>query len=102
VRDRVSVATIDGDTVTYAHFGANNDTEYEIGSITKTVTSLLLADAIPRGAIVIKHPLDIVGREGIGRPDEMRIPRQGRNGRTPQVGKRPTPHLLTLARVQLQ
>ncbi len=49
--DRVSVATIDGDTVTYAHFGANNDTEYEIGSITKTVTSLLLADAIARGEV---------------------------------------------------
>ena len=49
--DRVSVVTIDGDTVTYAHFGANNDTEYEIGSLTKTVTSLLLADAIARGEV---------------------------------------------------
>ena len=49
--DRVSIATIDGDTVTYAHFGATNDTEYEIGSITKTVTSLLLADAIARGEV---------------------------------------------------
>jgi len=49
--DRVSVASIDGDTVTYAHFGATNDTEYEIGSITKTVTSLLLADAIARGEV---------------------------------------------------
>jgi len=49
--DRVSVAVIDGDTVTYAHFGADNDTEYEIGSITKTVTSLLLADAIARGEV---------------------------------------------------
>jgi len=49
--DRVSVATIDGDTVSFAHFGANNDTEYEIGSITKTVTSLLLADAITRGEV---------------------------------------------------
>ena len=51
VGDRVSVVTIDGDTVTYAHFGANNDTEYEIGSLTKTVTSLLLADAIARGEV---------------------------------------------------
>jgi len=49
--DRVSVATSDGGIVTYAHFGANNDTEYEIGSITKTVTSLLLADAIARGEV---------------------------------------------------
>ncbi len=49
--DRVSIATIDGDTVTYAHFGANTDTEYEIGSLTKTFTSLLLADAIARGEV---------------------------------------------------
>jgi len=49
--DRVSIVTIDSDTVTYAHFGANNDTKYEIGSITKTVTSLLLADAIARGEV---------------------------------------------------
>ena len=49
--DRVSVATIDGDTVTYANFGANDDTEYEIGSITKTFTALLLADAIARGEV---------------------------------------------------
>ena len=49
--DRVSVVTIDGDTVTSAHFGANNDTEYEIGSLTKTITSLLLADAIARGEV---------------------------------------------------
>ncbi len=49
--DRVSVATIDGNTVTYAHFGADDTTEYEIGSITKTFTSLLLADAIARGEV---------------------------------------------------
>ncbi|HZG65896.1 MAG TPA: serine hydrolase domain-containing protein [Herpetosiphonaceae bacterium] len=49
--DRVSVATIDGDTVTSANFGATDDTEYEIGSITKTFTALLLADAIERGEV---------------------------------------------------
>jgi hypothetical protein len=27
--DRVSIATVDGTTVTYAHFGANGDTVYE-------------------------------------------------------------------------
>ena len=46
--DRVSIAVVDGDGVTYAHFGANERTEYEIGSITKTFTALLLADAIRR------------------------------------------------------
>ncbi|MDQ3696045.1 MAG: beta-lactamase family protein [Chloroflexota bacterium] len=50
--DQVSVTTIDGDSVTYTHFGADNDTEYEIGSITKTFTALLLADAIARGEVM--------------------------------------------------
>ncbi len=49
--DRVSIATIDRSTVTYAHFGADSGTSYEIGSITKTFTSLLFADAIVRGEV---------------------------------------------------
>lgn len=49
--DRVSIATIDGGTVTYAHFGATGDTVYEIGSVTKTFTSLVFADAIARGEV---------------------------------------------------
>jgi CubicO group peptidase (beta-lactamase class C family) len=36
--DRVSIAVVDGATTTYAHFGANEYTEYEIGSLTKTFT----------------------------------------------------------------
>ncbi len=55
--DRVSVATIDGNTVTYVNFGATNDTEYEIGSISKTFTSLLLADAIKRGEVTADTPV---------------------------------------------
>jgi CubicO group peptidase (beta-lactamase class C family) len=50
-RDQVSVAQIDGGTVTYAHFGASEATEYEIGSITKTFTAHLLAEAIARGEV---------------------------------------------------
>src|ERR671932_968526 len=49
--DRVSIAVVDGSTVTYVNFGAHEDTEYEIGSITKTFTGLLLADAIERGEV---------------------------------------------------
>src|SRR5207302_11111885 len=49
--DRVSIAVLDGTTVTYANFGAKQETEYEIGSITKTFTGLLLADAIERGEV---------------------------------------------------
>jgi CubicO group peptidase (beta-lactamase class C family) len=47
----VSIAVVDGSTVTYAHFGANEHTQYEIGSLSKTFTSLLLADAIRRGEV---------------------------------------------------
>lgn len=49
--DRVSIAVIDGSTVTYAHFGADEHTQYEIGSLTKTFTASLLADAIRRGEV---------------------------------------------------
>jgi len=51
LRDRVSVAVIDGDDVRVAHFGASGETEYEIGSVTKTMTASLLADAIERGEV---------------------------------------------------
>ncbi|MGG7466501.1 serine hydrolase domain-containing protein [Plantibacter sp. YIM 135347] len=50
-RERVSVAVIDGDRVRTANFGATDTTEYEIGSVTKTVTGSLLADAIARGEV---------------------------------------------------
>ena len=49
--DRVSIAVVDGSSITYASFGANEHTQYEIGSITKTFTGLLLADAIRRGEV---------------------------------------------------
>ena len=49
--DRVSIAVVDGSTITYASFGANEETEYEIGSITKTFTGLLFAGAIERGEV---------------------------------------------------
>lgn len=58
--DRVSVAIIDGDSVTYVHFGADNDTTYEIGSITKTFTGLLLADAIARGEVTAETPVGAI------------------------------------------
>jgi CubicO group peptidase (beta-lactamase class C family) len=50
-RDRLSVAVIDGDEVRTATFGATDATEYEIGSVTKTITGSLLAEAIERGEV---------------------------------------------------
>jgi CubicO group peptidase (beta-lactamase class C family) len=46
IRDRISVVHIDDRVRRDAHFAAGPDTEYEIGSLTKTMTSLLLAEAV--------------------------------------------------------
>lgn len=50
-RERASVVEIDGDRTRVAHFGADGGTVYEIGSVTKAMTSLLLADAVERGEV---------------------------------------------------
>lgn len=49
--DRVSVAVIEGSSVRRAHFGADDATHYEIGSITKTMTASLLQIAVDRGEV---------------------------------------------------
>lgn len=53
-KDRVSVAVIEDGRVRAAHFGADDDTAYEIGSITKVLTSHLLADAVERGEVTLE------------------------------------------------
>ncbi|MEB4613586.1 serine hydrolase domain-containing protein, partial [Leucobacter sp. M11] len=60
-RNRISIARIEGvtpgqpgsGTVRFADFGADPLTEYEIGSVTKTMTSALLADAVDRGEVTL-------------------------------------------------
>lgn len=47
----IAAARVDGDEVTFAGTGADEHTEFEIGSITKTFTAALFADAIDRGEI---------------------------------------------------
>lgn len=51
--DGVSVAYVDTktNTVKYANFGATNDTEYEIGSVSKVFTGQLFAIGIERGEV---------------------------------------------------
>lgn len=56
-RDRLSVAVIDGRAVREAHFGSTPTTEFEIGSVTKTITGSLLAEAIARGEVQATTPL---------------------------------------------
>ncbi|MCV7225957.1 serine hydrolase domain-containing protein [Mycolicibacterium komossense] len=51
LRDRVSVVYIRNRTSVEAHFGAGPDAVYEIGSITKTMTALLFAQAVADGEL---------------------------------------------------
>lgn len=51
VRDRLSVVHIQDGVHRDAHFGAGPHTVYEIGSVTKTMTSMMLAAAIDTGTV---------------------------------------------------
>lgn len=49
--NHLAVVRVNGDTVTEAGTGADGRTQFEIGSITKTFTAALFADAIERGEV---------------------------------------------------
>ncbi|MGR0218985.1 serine hydrolase domain-containing protein [Agromyces sp. ZXT2-6] len=55
--DRAAVAVVEGDDVRVAFVGADDDTAFEIGSVTKTFTGLLLADAVERGEVALDDPI---------------------------------------------
>lgn len=56
-RDTLAAAAIGRDGVTFAGLGADDGTEFEIGSITKTFTALLLAQAAERGEVALDDPV---------------------------------------------
>jgi CubicO group peptidase (beta-lactamase class C family) len=58
--DRVSIGVVDGPSTTYTSFGADEHTAYEIGSVTKTFTGLLLADAIQRGEVTAETKVGVL------------------------------------------
>ena len=76
VVDGLSIGYIEGKNYGIVHLGianqaqekANNLTVYEIGSITKVFTGLLLADAVVRGEIDLNAPADVAT------PAEIRLP----------------------------
>lgn len=50
-RDRASIAVIDDGAVREAHIGADPHAQYEIGSITKTMTAAVFVDMVERGEV---------------------------------------------------
>lgn len=56
-RDTLASAVIEPDGVTFAGLGADETTQFEIGSITKTFTALLLAQAVERGEVALTDPV---------------------------------------------
>ncbi|MDJ0315803.1 serine hydrolase domain-containing protein [Arthrobacter antibioticus] len=56
-RDTLAAAVIGEDGIIFAGLGADDTTEFEIGSITKTFTALLLAQAVERGDVTLDDQL---------------------------------------------
>src|SRR4051812_28889393 len=76
VVDGLSVGYIEGESYGIVHVGtaneaqekANNLTVYEIGSVSKLFTSLLLADAVSRGEIDLNAAADVTNAAAIRLP----------------------------------
>jgi CubicO group peptidase (beta-lactamase class C family) len=76
VVDGLSIGYIAGDHYGIVHLGSsnpagekpNNSTIYELGSISKVFTSLLLADAVARGEIDLSAAADVANPAGIRFP----------------------------------
>jgi CubicO group peptidase (beta-lactamase class C family) len=89
--DVVSVAAVDDATISYAGLGADENTVYEIGSITKTFTSALLADAISRGEVTAQtHLGDLLPVRGTPVADVTLAELASHRSGLPRVGTRPT------------
>jgi len=82
VVDGLSIGYIEGEHYGSVHLGssnaagkkANNLTLYEIGSVSKVFTSLLLAEAVVRGEIELNAAADVANQAGIRLPS-----REGRS-----------------------
>ena len=69
----VAAARVNGDEVTFAGTGADEHTEFEIGSITKTFTAALFAEAIDRGEVEADTRLGEVWPELEGKVAEVTL-----------------------------
>lgn len=66
--DRATVSVMTPDSTDFAGFGADENTEFEIGSVTKTMTGLLLQVAIDRGEVTAETTLETLLPELSGSP----------------------------------
>lgn len=56
--EQVAVAVIRRGKVSYAGFGADQDTRFELGSVTKAMTGMLLAAQVADGVVRLDQPVD--------------------------------------------
>ncbi|GAA2030722.1 hypothetical protein GCM10009819_13110 [Agromyces tropicus] len=56
-RDRAAAAIVEGDRLHTGYVGADEDTVFEVGSITKLLTGLLLPIAVDRGEVALDDPV---------------------------------------------
>lgn len=64
---RVTAVVSDGGQQRFAGFGADETTEFEIGSVTKTFTGALLMDAVARGEVGLETTVtEILGERATG------------------------------------
>jgi len=76
IADGLSIGYIEGQHYGTVHLGTSNEarekaanqTVYEIGSISKVFTSLLLADAVVRGELDLDAPADVANAAGLRFP----------------------------------
>lgn len=102
VHDRVSVVEIEGDHTLQAHFGADQDTDYELGSLAKVMTGMLLADAIERGEVTEDTRLgDLVELQGAPAAEVTLAELSSHRSGLPRVADRVSDVMVSVAAVTL-
>ncbi|WP_223830247.1 serine hydrolase domain-containing protein [Nocardiopsis quinghaiensis] len=100
--DRVGVVEVDGDRTRSAHFGADEHTDYEIGSVAKTMTGALLADAVERGEVTEDTRLgELVDLDGAPAADVTLAELSSHRSGLPRLPSRPTDWVTSLVAANL-